>query len=109
MLCTYAALNGEINIFSIEPAFRVESEKLKVESTAQNTKQGEFPLGEGGLRGIDPSIDITIYDIYGRKISNYNCHPEQSEGSVVTINISNLQNGIYFIKAGSEVAKFIKE
>jgi hypothetical protein len=50
---------------------------------------------------------IEILDITGKEI-NVVCHSEQSEESI-SIDISNLKAGIYFIKAGNSVAKFIKE
>jgi hypothetical protein len=52
--------------------------------------------------------DVFIYDIYGRTVLKQICHAERSDASV-SIDVSNLQNGVYFVKVGNAVAKFVKE
>jgi len=51
--------------------------------------------------------NIEILDITGKE-TNIVCNSEQNEESI-SIDISNLKAGIYFIKVGNNIAKFIKE
>jgi len=60
---------------------------IKLENLPENTK------------------NIQILDVTGKMIV---CHSERSEESV-KLNVTELQNGIYFIKAGNQVQKLIKE
>ena len=48
---------------------------------------------------------IQILDITGKSM---NCHSERSEESI-SLDVSNLQKGIYFVKIGTEMQKLIKE
>jgi hypothetical protein len=94
----FEVIRGEVDIFAIDPALamRVESEKLKVESI-ENAKHLE-----GALHLT--KIEVIIYDIFGREVSRTFLFDNNT-----TIDVSNLQKGIYFIKLGKQVAKFVKE
>jgi hypothetical protein len=52
--------------------------------------------------------EITIYDIYGRKLKQIK-YVIASNSEAISINVSNLQSGVYILKVGENVAKFIKE
>ena len=106
-LSTYQAenINNWLDIeqlqINIALAVQAKREKLKEESfTTQNQNNSEFPLRKGGLRGID----VSIYDIFGKEVIRTLLFDNKT-----TINISTLQSGIYIIKVGNEVAKFVKE
>ncbi len=63
------------------------------------------------IAGVEENVNIQVFDITGKQ-TNVVCHHEQSEGTYdesILIDISVLENGIYFIKIGNSVAKFIKE
>lgn len=48
--------------------------------------------------------DLEIYDYLGRRVALYN-----DVVSMITLDVSNLSNGVYFIKTQKDVAKFIKK
>jgi hypothetical protein len=48
---------------------------------------------------------IEIFDIYGKKQFSSTCAPVHSS----TIDISHLSAGIYFLRAGGETVKIVKE
>jgi hypothetical protein len=50
--------------------------------------------------------EIEIYDLFGRRVLKSEVGSQRTE---MTINISKLSPGIYFLKAGNEVRKFVKE
>jgi hypothetical protein len=52
--------------------------------------------------------EITIYDIYGRKLKQIK-YVIVRNSEAISINVSNLQSGVYILKVGENVAKFIKE
>jgi hypothetical protein len=49
-------------------------------------------------------LQIEIYDISGKKLSSLTSH----SSSLTSINVSHLPSGIYFIKVGNAVQKFVK-
>jgi hypothetical protein len=51
---------------------------------------------------------ITIYDIYGREVKQLK-YFIASNSEAISINVSNLQSGIYLVKIGTQTAKFVKE
>ena len=94
----FEVIKGKVDIFAIDPALamRVESEKLKVESI-ENAKhlEGAMHLTK---------IEVIIYDIFGREVSRTFLFDNN-----ITIDVSNLQKGVYFVQVGENVAKFVKE
>ena len=61
-------------------------------------------------RGVEGEVFIEIYDVMGMKIQStpFNLTPTLSEGRGVRIDVSNLTPGVYFIKMGERVEKFVK-
>jgi hypothetical protein len=55
-------------------------------------------------RGVDESSDIQIFNSLGESVLSV----EQTSPSVQKIDISNFSSGIYFIKIGNRVEKFVK-
>ena len=108
----FEVIKGKVDIFSIDPALKaavIASEAWQSQQTQRHYERSSLSRESGGYRGIDNEL-VTIYDIFGRLVkTNVVCHSEQSEESVYTINVSQLQNGVYFVKVGNSVAKFVKE
>jgi hypothetical protein len=51
--------------------------------------------------------DIEIYDVVGQMVGAYPCgRPENDE---ITIDISHLAQGLYFLKIGNKTIKIIKQ
>ena len=61
-------------------------------------------------RGVEGEVFIEIYDVMGMKIQStpFNLTPTLSEGEGARIDISNLTPGVYFVKIGDRVEKFVK-
>jgi hypothetical protein len=57
-------------------------------------------------RGVDEVLEIQIFDMLG--VIQYNPTPALPEGEGVRIDVSFLAPGIYFIKIGNRVEKFVK-
>lgn len=50
--------------------------------------------------------EIEIVDLFGRRVLKSEVRGQRSE---VSINVASLSPGIYFLKVGNEVRKFVKE
>ena len=61
-------------------------------------------------RGVEGKALIEIYDVMGMKIQStpFNLTPALSEEERARIDISNLTPGVYFVKIGDRVEKFVK-
>jgi len=61
-------------------------------------------------RGVEGEVFIEIYDVMGMKIQStpFNLTPALSEEERARIDISNLTPGVYFVKIGDRVEKFVK-
>jgi len=59
---------------------------------------------------VNPMVDyqgVAIYNVFGEKVINLT--PTLSiHGEGVKLNVSDLPSGVYFVKAGGEVGKFVK-
>ena len=53
-----------------------------------------------------PNTDVFIYDIYGKVVQQLPIKNYQKE---ITLDVSSLQSGIYFVKLGDAFGKFVKE
>ena len=67
-----------------------------------NPTTGQLTINNGELR-IE---DVAIYDMLGRNVhtSSVTCH-----SSLVTLDISHLPSGIYFLRVGNETVKVVKQ
>jgi hypothetical protein len=62
-----------------------------------------LPPLERGLGGV------AIFDLLGMELTTPNLTPTLSEGEgVVRIDVSHLAPGVYFVRVGDRVSKFIK-
>ena len=56
------------------------------------------------------TLTVEIYDVYGRQHNNISA---SQQGNETNINISNLNNGVYFVRVKTEngemVKRFVKE
>ena len=74
--------------------------------------------------GINKNTSIFVYDVYGRCVITYgegsavantvkqslsDSHEQSSRYDMIIIDISSLQTGVYFVRVGESVAKFVKE
>jgi hypothetical protein len=84
----YITINRANDIFEL----KIENEKLKI------SVNGNL-LSFGNLTGL---ADAAIYNVSGRIAGAYCIRPDE------TINISHLPAGIYIVKAGKQVGKFVK-
>jgi len=97
-------------------AFMAEKGNLPI-SAIVSTSVSTYSLSNNELLKIYPNPtseyiivenkkheDIQILDITGKTILNVVSNKKQQ-----TVNVSKLQNGIYFVKSGNTIQKFIKE
>jgi hypothetical protein len=64
------------------------------------------PPLERGLGGVAP---VRIFDLLGMEITTPNLTPPLSEGEgVVRLDVSSLSPGVYFVRVGDMVRKFVK-
>jgi len=70
-----------------------------------NPTDGQLKIESGSSTGSLPSIlsNVEVYDIYGRKLSDFNFQLSTNE-----IDISNLSSGMYFLKIDGTVVKIVK-
>ena len=118
----FEVIKGKVDIFSIDPALKAT---VIARSTVIARKNDEaIPKNNKIASSYRPCNDVqkvTIYDIFGRIVKQtviarevWQSHQTDSHGQsprydAISINISNLQSGVYIIKVGNQVAKFIKE
>jgi hypothetical protein len=73
-----------------------------------------YPPSREGAGGVSPVIlseakDLCIYDVLGMEFTTPNLTPTLSEGEgVVRLDVSHLSPGVYFVRVGNVVRKFVK-
>ncbi len=70
----------------------------------------DFITLQGDFLQLNSVPFIEIYDVMGIKVQTipYNLTPALSEGEGVRIDVSKLSHGVYFVKFGDRVEKFVK-
>ena len=93
LICEYLTLPGTSvplivvnNLFSVYP----------------NPTSNQLTIDNGQLT-MD---DVEIYNVVGQRLNNYQLSTVNSQ---LTIDVSHLANGMYYLKIGNQVTKFIKE
>jgi hypothetical protein len=60
-------------------------------------------------RGLEGVATVRIFDLLGMEITTPNLTPTLSEGEgVVRLDVSHLSPGVYFVRVGNMVRKFVK-
>jgi hypothetical protein len=83
--------------FDIEEA--VLMEKVRI---SPNPAKDKLTIENGQM----PIENVEIFDVAGRSVET---HCNASLQGEITINISDLANGMYFLKIGNRTARFVKE
>jgi hypothetical protein len=110
-----------VSIFKLQNISSVKSQKNKYIEISPNPVQDylqinppQSPFGKGGSEFASRGIsEIVIYNVLGEKVMNLSSvgggGSEVAGGGQIKINVSNLPTGMYFIKIGDRVEKFVKE
>ena len=104
----YCVKDGSLGLYKID-------EKTSVNEIEDNTSFRIYPnpasdyleissINPTLKLGVDEGLDIRIFNTLGEIVMSL----EQTSPSVQRIDISNLSPGIYFIKIGNKVEKFVK-
>ena len=110
------SLDGEITAFT----FYVTGVKNGVESSASNkVYYGNVGISESNISDLkiypNPSngkvsveaeglVSVAVYDILGQEVMQTNV-----DGNAVTLNLTDLQSGVYFIKASTAIGNSIQK
>jgi len=70
-----------------------------------NPAKNELTIDNGQLT-ID---NVEIYSIVGQKVGTYGIRPDGIRPDETTIDVSHLAQGMYFLKVGNKVVKFVKQ
>jgi WD40 repeat protein len=103
----YCTVDGKLGLFRIDNTSSVDE---NVDYSAINVYPNpasdyiEISLNKGLKPLVQYGVDIQIFDMLGVIVLSV----EQTSPSIHKIDISNLAPGIYFIKIGNRVAKFVK-
>jgi len=82
----------------------MKNEELKI---FPNPTNGQLKIKSEKLKEGDV---IEIYSIVGQLVGAYPCgRPETCGHPETTIDVSHLTNGMYFLKVGNKMAKFVRE
>jgi hypothetical protein len=92
------------NIVGIEVGI-VETDNEPSLQVYPNPTNGQLFINDIETQGI-ASSDIQIYDIMGRHILIGQSKIGQSK---ITLNVSHLPVGVYFLRIGNKTARFVKE
>ena len=59
--------------------------------------------GQLNLAGLAAGTPVAVYDISGKKVAVTRAQAEATQ-----LNIDNLNGGVYILKAGNQIVKFVK-
>ncbi|MEI6088822.1 MAG: T9SS type A sorting domain-containing protein [bacterium] len=97
--------------FSLKPSIVNDESTLQSQIEISPNPAGDFITVKMGTinpmlkHGVDENSEIKIYNTLGEKVMSESIHPMTASHRM---NISALPKGMYFVKAGGEVAKFVK-
>lgn len=59
--------------------------------------------GRLNLVGLAAGTPVAVYDISGKKVA-----ATRAQGEATQLNVDNLNGGVYILKAGNQIVKFVK-
>jgi hypothetical protein len=122
----YTLARDNIVLF-YDPIGIQELQKVEAKiSIYPNPATNSLTLTLSKKEGINKNTSVFIYDVYGRVVHviaseawqsvSTDSHPDKSgqaeqssRYNTIKIDISNLEKGVYFVKIGSAVGRFVKE
>lgn len=66
-------------------------------------KLNAFVDGQLNIAGLAAGTQVVVYDVSGKKLAQV-----QTEGESTQVNVDNLSSGVYILKAGNQIVKFVK-
>ena len=66
-------------------------------------KLNTFVDGQLNIAGLAAGTQVAVYDVSGKKLAQ-----AQTEGESTLVNVDNLNSGVYILKAGNQIVKFVK-
>lgn len=66
-------------------------------------KLNAFVDGQLNIAGLAAGTQVAVYDVSGKKLAQ-----AQAEGESTQVNVDNLNSGVYILKAGNQIVKFVK-
>lgn len=66
-------------------------------------KLNAFVDGQLNIAGLAAGTQVDVYDVSGKKLAQ-----AQTEGESTQVNVDNLSSGVYILKAGNQIVKFVK-
>ena len=66
-------------------------------------KLNTFVDGQLNIAGLAAGTQVAVYDVSGKKLAQ-----AQAEGGSTLVNVDNLNSGVYILKAGNQIVKFVK-
>ncbi len=98
--------SGHIRLFKIDEIFSVEDGKYRDKTyiSISPNPATDFIEISVGAQGTVPNI--RIFNVFGEIVKNPT--PILPEGEVIRIDVSGLPSGVYFVRVGEKVGKFLK-
>lgn len=72
-------------------------------NTVSTFKLGGIVDGQLNIAGLADGTPIAVYDISGNRVAS-----ERANGEVTVVNLDRLNGGVYILKAGNQIVKFVK-
>lgn len=66
-------------------------------------KLNTFVDGQLNIAGLAAGTQVVVYDVSGKKLAQ-----AQAEGDSTLVYVDNLNSGVYILKAGNQIVKFVK-
>lgn len=66
-------------------------------------KLNTFVDGQLNIAGLEAGTQVAVYDVSGKKLAH-----AQAEGESTLVNVDNLNSGVYILKVGNQIVKFVK-
>ena len=74
------------------------------ESYPMNEVQIDFTVTNGlNIAGLADGTPVAVYDISGKKVAGV-----RAAGKVTQLSVDGLNGGVYILKAGNQIVKFVK-
>ena len=59
--------------------------------------------GQLNIAGLAAGTPVAVYDVSGKKVA-----ATRAQGEATQLDINNLNGGVYILKAGNQIVKFVK-
>lgn len=105
---TFSGDNVVLHFNGLEESYPMNDVQIDFSGASGINSVSTFTLngivdGQLNIAGLAAGTSVAVYDVSGKKVA-----ATRAQGDATQLDINNLNGGVYILKAGNQIVKFVK-